>query len=278
MNLKKALIAVGADKELANTLAVAFSQILPGWGIRSNREVAAFLATASHESDAFTRTTENLRYTTEDALVRAFGSRMKGRTDLLKNPMALANAAYAGRIGNGDEASGDGFRFRGRGYFQLTGRGNYVAASRALGQRFDRNPEEVAEPHGAAATAAWFWSRNNLGQYANEWNLDGLREAVNGPKKLGAAEVEKLANKALKALEAKDDEVEPDPKPVPVYAQEPQGAVEGMIGEHGEIEVKGDAQAPGMDVYVVQEEDAQKDEKKSDEAKTRAKTPAAKKS
>lgn len=202
MNFQAALIAAGTEPELAATLAVPFAQRLKGLSVTTPRQVAAFLANASHESAAFTRTTENLWYTTEAALVRAFGSRMKGRTELLRNPEGLANAAYASRLGNGDEASGDGWRFRGRGYFQLTGRSNYAQASRALGYPYDKNPDAVADAEGAVSTAGWFWQSRGCSALADTWNLDAVRERINGPAKLGAAEIAKLAARILKALES----------------------------------------------------------------------------
>jgi putative chitinase len=202
MNIQAALIAAGADPEHAASLAVPFSQRLKGLGLTTTRQVSAFLANASHESAGFTRTSENLWYTTEAAMIRAFGVRMTGRTELLKNPEALANAAYASRLGNGDEASGDGWKYRGRGFFQLTGRANYVQASRALGFRFDANPDEVACSEGAVQTAAWFWQMRGCGPLADDWNLDAVRERINGPKKLGAGEVAKLAGRILKTLES----------------------------------------------------------------------------
>lgn len=202
MNIQAALIAVGTDAELAATLSVPFTQRIKGMLITTPRQVAAFLGNSAHEPAEFTRTTENLWYTTEAALIRAFGQRMKGRTELLRNPEALANAAYANRLGNGDEASGDGWKFRGRGYFQLTGRSNYAQASRALGFRFDVYPDEVAQPEGAVQTAAWFWQSRGCGPLADAWNLDAVRERINGPSKLGAAEVAKLSARALQALES----------------------------------------------------------------------------
>lgn len=203
MNVKSALIAVGCDAEMADTLQVPFRQLLRGWfGLTTPRQMSLFLANAAHESASFTRTSENLWYTTEAALLRAFGQRLKGRTDLLKNPEGLANVAYASRLGNGDEASGDGWKYRGRGYFQLTGRSNYTQAARALSNRFDAHPELVSDPEGAVLTAAWFWSSRGIAPLAEAWNTDAVRERINGPAKLGADEVAKKAARALRALES----------------------------------------------------------------------------
>lgn len=203
MNLKPALVAVGCEPDMADALSIPFTQLARGWfGLTTPRQIALFVANAAHESDSFGRVTENLWYTTEAALVRAFGQRMKGRTELLRNPEALANAAYANRLGNGDEASGDGWKYRGRGYFQLTGRSNYVQAARALNNRFDANPELVSQPEGAVLTAAWFWTSRGCGPLADNWNTDAVRERINGPAKLGADDVAKKAARALRALES----------------------------------------------------------------------------
>lgn len=201
MDITSGLIAAGVDEDFAPIFNVTLSAIVEGSGIDTPRRMAAFLANVSHESNKFTRTTENLMYTTEAALVRAFGKRMTGRTDLLKNPEALANVAYANRLGNGDEASGDGWKYRGRGYLQLTGRSNYRQASMAVGRRYDMFPEDVSTPEGALLTAVWFWTSRHCPQLADAWALEEIRERINGPSKLGQGEVAKLANKILKALE-----------------------------------------------------------------------------
>jgi putative chitinase len=200
MNLCAALITAGVQPDMADTLCVPFAPMLRA-NIWTPRTLAASLANLSHESQQFTRTTENLYYTTEAAMVRAFGARMKGRTELLRNPEALANAAYANRLGNGDEASGDGWKYRGRGYIQLTGRYNYVQAARALSTRYDANPDQVAQAEGAIATSVWFWTTRGCSALAEQWNLDALRERINGPAKLGAKEVATLAAKILRTLE-----------------------------------------------------------------------------
>jgi len=136
---------------------------------RSARRLAAFLGHVSLESKDLGATTESLTY--RDAH-RINGEFRAIKTDVeaaayVRAPHALANRVYANRIGNGDEASGDGWRYRGRGLVQLTGRANYAALSRALGVDFIAQPDLVASSKYAAASAGYFWMSKGLNELAD---------------------------------------------------------------------------------------------------------------
>lgn len=142
--------------------------------VRTLRRVAAFLAQIAHESDEFRRVVENLNYTAKRLMQvwpKRFTSLAKARR-YERQPKKLANYVYANRLGNGDEASGDGWRFRGRGLLQITGRGNYRATAQALALPLEDNPELLEQPGVAALAAAHFWKSRGLNELADDRNTD----------------------------------------------------------------------------------------------------------
>lgn len=137
--------------------------------IDSPQRMAAFLAQIAHESGEMTRIEERLSYTAK-RMTQVWPSRFPDEAaaaPFAGNPQRLANKVYAGRMGNGDEASGDGFRFRGRGLIQLTGRSNYATAGTALGLDLLGNPDQLLQPEPAARSAAWFWKSRGLNELAD---------------------------------------------------------------------------------------------------------------
>ncbi|MFN3370378.1 MAG: glycoside hydrolase family 19 protein [Sphingomonadaceae bacterium] len=159
--------------------------------IVSLARAAAFLAQCHVESGRFTRTEENLRYSSAERLVAVFPSRIPtvaAAQPFLRNPEGLANHVYGGRLGNGPPASGDGWRFRGRGLKQLTGRANYQRAAAGLGRPYLADPDLVAQAPDAALTAAWFWQQAGCNALADAGDIDRITRAINGPARLAAAE------------------------------------------------------------------------------------------
>lgn len=155
-----ALIACGIAPTQAKIFDGALAYACDRFGITSTAQKAQFLAQCAHESAGFTRLEESLYYTTPERIATMWPMRVSGAFDaasLCRNPQALANRVYANRIGNGDETSGDGWRYRGRGLIQLTGRENYERASEEIGEDYSGTPELVAQPAHAALTAAWFF-------------------------------------------------------------------------------------------------------------------------
>jgi putative chitinase len=154
-----------ADADTANKIAEPLSAACEKFGIDTPEAVAMFLAQAAHESGHFKSTVENLNYSA-DRLRAVWPARFptpESAAPYNRNPEMIANKVYSSRMGNGDEYSGEGYAFRGRGYFQLTGKSNYFALATALAMpEIMTNPDLVAEPEVAALSAAWFWHKNNL--------------------------------------------------------------------------------------------------------------------
>lgn len=145
-------------------------------GINTPRRIQHFLSTIAVETAGMTDLDENLNYTAK-RLMQVWPSRFKSLAaaqPFARNPEKLANKVYANRLGNGPEASGDGWEFRGGGMIQTTGRVNY----RACG--FEDNPDDVREPEGGFMAAVDFWTDHGLNRIADTNNPTAVRKAVNG--------------------------------------------------------------------------------------------------
>jgi putative chitinase len=149
--------------------------------INAPARAAAFLPNLSHESQRFSRGRENLNYTTVDRLLEMFGTRIQPEEAkrFLRNPQGLANRVYANREGNGPEASGDGWRFRGGGPIGLTFRNNYRACEQATGLPFESHPEIIEQPKAGMLSAAWFWYANGLNALADAGKFDAICDRIN---------------------------------------------------------------------------------------------------
>ena len=161
---------------------------------------AAFIGQCGHECGNFKILEENLMYRAE-ALQKLWPRRFDATKAQMcaRNPKAIANTVYSSRMGNRDEASGDGYRFRGRGCIQLTGHANYYHAGQALGVDFVMNPDLVATPMYAALTAGWFWDTHKLNQYADIKDYKTMTKKINGAY-IGLADREKHIAHALSVL------------------------------------------------------------------------------
>lgn len=143
---------------------------------------ASFIGQCGHECNNFKVLEENLNYRAE-TLIKIWPKRfptLEFAKQYERQPRKIANSVYANRMGNRDEASGDGFRFRGRGAIQLTGHASYFHAGQACGQDFVMEPDLVATPQYAAMTAGWFWNTHNLNQYADARNFVLMTKKING--------------------------------------------------------------------------------------------------
>lgn len=164
---------------------------------------AAFLANVIHESGGFTRLEENLNYTSEARIWEIFGHRLKSAnrlpSEFVKEPEKIANFVYANRMGNGDEGSGDGFRFRGRGLIQLTGKANYEECSEQIGVDLVANPSLLKKPEYAVKSAFWFWMNKSLNLFADKKDLKTITLRINGGLN-GLNERTKLFERALLLL------------------------------------------------------------------------------
>jgi putative chitinase len=160
----------------------ALSQLLPEYEINTPQRMAAFLAQCAHESGGFTAIKENLNYRAA-SLRKTFAKYFP--TDELaqqyaNKPQAIANKVYANRMGNGDEASGDGYRYSGRGLIQLTGKDNYFWFAASINLTPEAASEYMETFEGAAQSACWFWETNNLNQWADAGDILTLTKRING--------------------------------------------------------------------------------------------------
>ena len=200
---------IGCSSALADTWAEPLTAAMAAWRIDTPRRQAAFLATIGVESQHLTRGRENLYYTTAERLLKVFGKHIRGDEagQFLRDPVALGNRVYASRMGNGDEASGDGYRYRGGGPIGLTGLDNYEAFARASGYQVTANPSLIEQPDVGAASAGWFWETNGCNMIIDEDDFAGTQGMVNaGRRRIPSARIngfdERLAlwNLAKQAL------------------------------------------------------------------------------
>lgn len=195
------LIACGIEPTQARLFAEPLFTACERHQINTRVRVAAFVAQCAHESQLFTKLEESLYYRDAERIKRFFSNvtSLAIAQRLVRNPQALANVAYANRIGNGNEASGDGWKFRGRGLIQLTGRANYRDASVSACRSYVDHPDLVAQPLDACETAAWFWEHNGLNVLADASNTDAITRKIN-PAMLGYMERRELFREALEAM------------------------------------------------------------------------------
>jgi putative chitinase len=173
------------NNQYVETWHAALIQLLPSYEINTPERIAAFIAQCAHESANFTILKENLNYRWEtlrrifpnhfptDAIAKDYASRPNKQE-------AIANRAYANRMGNGPEESGDGYRYCGRGLIQLTGRDNYAWFAASLGITPQEASEYLETFEGAAQSACWFWETNNLNQWADAKDIKELTRRING--------------------------------------------------------------------------------------------------
>lgn len=197
------LIAAGIAPTQAKLFSDPLSAACALYDISTPVRIAAFVAQCAHESTSFTALEEGLYYRTPERIRAIWPSRVPSLADattLARNPQGLANRVYAGRNGNGDTASGDGWRYRGRGLIQLTGRANYAIAAAALGRPYVEQPDLVAQPSDACLTAAHYWTTHGCNALADSSQIDAITRVINGSAMAGAAERRELFREALLAF------------------------------------------------------------------------------
>jgi len=159
-----------------------FSEVLPRYEITTIERVAAFLAQCGHESADFTVLKENLNYSAE-GLTKVFPKRFPSLAvaqPYNRQPEKIANKIYADRMGNGPEASGEGYKFRGRGAIQLTGKENYTKFANSVGRSLDETVAYTETLAGAIESACWFWTTNKLNDIADKNDIVTLTKRING--------------------------------------------------------------------------------------------------
>lgn len=161
----------------------ALLDVCPRYDINTKERVAGFIAQCGHESMDFKALSENLNYSAK-ALNAVFGKYFakagRDAEEYHRQPEKIANVVYANRMGNGDTDSGDGWRFRGRGAIQLTGRNNYTAFASDNDMSVDDAVEYLGTIKGAVESAAWFWKKNGLNAMADERDNNKMTRRING--------------------------------------------------------------------------------------------------
>jgi putative chitinase len=159
----------------------ALEQALPDYDITTPQRIASFMAQCAHESGSFVFLKENLNYTASSlsrVWPRLFPADIAAQ--YAHKPESIANRAYGGRMGNGPESSGDGWKFCGRGLIQLTGRSNYQAFADSIETNIEDLPEYLATFEGAVQSACWFWESNNLNKLADVGDIKKMTKVING--------------------------------------------------------------------------------------------------
>jgi putative chitinase len=160
----------------------AICEICPEYEINTPKRLAAFIAQCAHESGNFRALRENLNYKAA-SLMKTWPNRfptMEIAKQYEKQPEKIANKVYANRMGNRDEASGDGWRYLGRGLIQLTGKENYQWFAASLEMDVEDLPEYMGTFEGAVQSAAFFWENNNLNSCADKGDILNLTKKING--------------------------------------------------------------------------------------------------
>ena len=190
-----ALTDLGIDAEWLEPLQETFDR----YDMHTPKRQAAFVGQCAHESNNFTVLEENLNYSTA-GLHATWPKRfptLESAQAYHRQPEKIANKVYANRMGNGDEDSGEGWLYRGRGLIQLTGKTNYTLAGDALMVDFIYSPDLILAPKYAALTAGWFWAKNNLNRLADTESWEALTRKING----GILGLEDRIARTTKAIE-----------------------------------------------------------------------------
>lgn len=184
MTLDQLYIIMPKARSKAGFFVPSLNRAMDEFGIASRLNQAAFLATVAHESLQLTALEENLNYSA-DALTRIWPRLFPPAIakEYARLPARIANRAYAGREGNRDEASGDGWRNRGAGAIGLTFENNHAACGRYFGVPRDQVATWLRTPEGACRSAGWFWKRNGVGAFADTGDFDGVCDVVNRGRK-----------------------------------------------------------------------------------------------
>ena len=192
------IVAAGVKQATAEKWTAAVAAACQEFGIDTPQRIAGFLSQCAHESGGFERLQENLNYSAEGmagiwpkrfAVMGPDGKPVKkdGKNQpnkfalaLHRKPEMIANVVYSSRMGNGPIESGEGWKYRGRGLKQLTGKSNHMECSQGLGVDLVENPDLLLEPTYAARSAAWFWQKNKCNTFADVGDIEGLTKRING--------------------------------------------------------------------------------------------------
>lgn len=162
-----------------NRLDLKYKTLLKKWEINTPLRVAHFMAQIDHES-GLKPISENLNYSAE-GLLKTFNKYFTSSQAKIyaRQPEKIANRVYGNRMGNGDEASGDGWKYRGRGFLQITGKNNYIKLREDTGVDYVNNPDLLLTEADSMISACWYWKTNNINRFADKDDLDGVSDLIN---------------------------------------------------------------------------------------------------
>ena len=213
------IVAAGVKRATAEKWVEAVASACQEFNINTPQRIAGFLSQCAHESGGFERLQENLNYSADGMAgiwpkrfavlgpdkkpVKKNGKNQPNKFALAlhRKPEMIANVVYSGRMGNGPTESGEGWKYRGRGLKQLTGKDNHRACSTGLGVDFVENPDLLLEPVYAARSAAWFWAANKCNNFADSGDIEGLTKKINGGL-IGIEDRKKRYASAMSSLSA----------------------------------------------------------------------------
>ena len=183
MNTHDLLVKMGATEANATKFGAALEAAMQEFSINTADRVAMFIAQVMHESGKLAFVSENLNYkaaSLDAVFPKYFKNAGRSAAEYARQPEKIANVVYASRMGNGDTASGDGFRYRGRGLIQLTGKNNYSAMAGDMGITVEECALYLETPEGACESAAWFWHKNGLNALADKDDVTAVTKRING--------------------------------------------------------------------------------------------------
>ena len=174
--------------------------------IDTPERMAMFIAQTAHESGNFAATQENLNYSAKglNGTFKKYFPTEDSATSYSRKPEKIANKVYGGRMGNGPESSGEGFKYCGRGLIQLTGKDNYTACGKALELDLLTDPAQVEENPVAVLSAGWFWNTRRLNEWADKGDITTVTKKINGGT-IGLADRKKHYEHILEVLHALED-------------------------------------------------------------------------
>ncbi len=189
----------------------AMSLLFPRYDITSTQRIAGFIAQCGHESQNFKTLEENLNYSAEGLnkiFPKYFVKAGRDAQAYHRQPEKIANVVYASRMGNGDTASGEGYKFRGRGVIQLTGKDNYSRFAKHIGKSLDETIDYLKTKQGALESACWFWKTNGLNEIADTGDIVAMTKRINGGT-IGLDDRKKHYVHAIEVLGGKSSPVNP---------------------------------------------------------------------
>jgi len=172
---------LGNKQTLIDNILPTLNLMIPKYSISTNLRISHFLSQILHESAGFTFLKENLNYSAQGLLAvfpKYFTPDLA--TQYERNPEKIADRVYANRMGNGDEASGEGFKYCGRSFIQITGKENYQSISTDLKVDFVKNPVLLESYNYALEASCWFWTKKNLNVYADKDDIETITKIING--------------------------------------------------------------------------------------------------